>query len=85
MKGARRDYTDPAPLADRLRDDLGRMGMGPRVRLEVGRRQVVKVKGVLIVGYEVGLSRLNPRESLVIQAAGLGGRRRFGCGVFVPC
>lgn len=78
-------YTDREAFEARVRVELTRLGISDRVKVTVGARQVVKIKGVLIVGYEVIVARLHPRESLVIQAVGLGGRRRFGCGVFVVC
>jgi CRISPR-associated protein Cas6 len=65
------------------RRDLDRLGV--TARLAVGERRVIKIKGRVIVGYQVTLTRLHRLESLRLQAVGLGGRRRFGCGVFVPC
>ncbi len=81
MKG----YTEPDSLAVKLREELSRIGVVSRVRVAVQERRTVKIKGKVIVGFAVAVSRLDPRESLVLQAVGLGGRRRFGCGVFVAC
>jgi CRISPR-associated protein Cas6 len=47
-------------------------------------RRVLRVKGQAIVGYALRVVGLAPDESLRLQDSGLGGRRRFGCGVFVP-
>lgn len=62
---------------------LGRMGVACRVR--VGPRRVIRIAGATIVGYGVRLDGLSPGESLRVQARGLGGRTRMGCGGFVPC
>jgi len=36
------------------------------------------------VGYAVRVSGLSDEDSLKLQERGLGGKRRMGCGVFVP-
>ena len=36
------------------------------------------------MGYAVHIGGLNAAESLRLQEQGLGGRRKMGCGVFVP-
>ena len=47
-------------------------------------RCIVQVKGKRIVGYTMLATGLTKEESLRLQECGLGGRRRMGCGVFVP-
>jgi CRISPR-associated protein Cas6 len=47
-------------------------------------RRVVRVKGVQIVCYALLVEGLKPDESLRLQERGIGGRRRLGCGVFIP-
>jgi CRISPR-associated protein Cas6 len=49
-----------------------------------GRRRTVRIKDKTIVGYGVRIAGLNAAESLRLQEHGLGGRRKMGCGVFVP-
>ena len=78
-------HVEPATLGPWLRAELDRFGIGGRARAEVGRREVIKIKGKVIVGFGVRVAGLKARESLIVQAMGLGGRRRFGCGVFLPC
>ena len=48
------------------------------------RRQVLRIKGKRIVGYALQVAGLNAEESVRLQELGLGGRRRMGCGFFVP-
>ena len=47
-------------------------------------RRIVRVKNKRIVGYAVLATELTTEESILLQERGLGGRRRMGCGVFVP-
>lgn len=46
-------------------------------------RRTLRIHGREIVGFEVLVDHLTAEESLRLQEAGLGGRRRFGCGLFV--
>lgn len=52
--------------------------------VQVGRRRVVRVGGAKIVGFGLALRGLGEADSLHLQYEGLGGRQRFGCGVFGP-
>ena len=46
-------------------------------------RRTLRIRDREVVGFAVRVSDLGPEDSLDLQAVGLGGRRRFGCGVFV--
>ena len=50
----------------------------------LGKRRVFRVKGIKQVGYGLQFDQLRPGDSLRLQTDGLGGHRRFGCGVFSP-
>ncbi len=47
-------------------------------------RRILRVKGKRIVGHALLATELTTEESILLQKRGLGGRRRMGCGVFVP-
>lgn len=47
-------------------------------------RRALRVRGRTIIGYALRLHALSPQDSLRLQESGLGGRRRFGCGILVP-
>lgn len=47
-------------------------------------RRVLRVKDKKVVGYSLRVLGLTAEESIRLQEQGLGGRRRMGCGVFVP-
>jgi len=47
-------------------------------------RRVLKVREKRVVGYALRVTGLTAEECIRLQEVGLGGRRRMGCGVFVP-
>jgi len=68
-----------ADAAKRQLNSLGIMG-----DFLLGIRRTLRVKDKQVVGFEVAVTGLTAEESLILQERGLGGRRRMGCGVFVP-
>jgi CRISPR-associated protein Cas6 len=84
---------DPIRFLDVTRRRLDEMGVsgepgipliqtGPRAGEP--RRQVLTIKGKRIIGYALQVAGLTAEESVRLQELGLGGRRRMGCGFFVP-
>ena len=67
-----------ADMADQLRE------MEVACKLICGIRRTIMGAKQSVVGYSLVLHDLKPDASLQIQRAGLGGKRRFGCGIFVP-
>jgi CRISPR-associated protein Cas6 len=47
-------------------------------------RRTLRIRDREVVGFALQVADLTAEESLLLQEAGLGGRRRFGCGIFVP-
>lgn len=47
-------------------------------------RRIVRIRGKRVVGHAVMATGLTNEESILLQEHGIGGRRRMGCGVFVP-
>jgi len=47
-------------------------------------RRTVRICSKDIVGFAVLVGNLRENDSVLLQETGIGGRRRFGCGVFVP-
>ena len=48
------------------------------------RPRTFRIHGQQILGFEMIVRNLGPRASLRLQVEGFGGRRAFGCGLFVP-
>lgn len=47
-------------------------------------RRTLRIRDREIVGFALRVSGLSAEESIRLQEVGIGGRRRFGCGVFIP-
>lgn len=47
-------------------------------------RRTLRIRDKEIVGFPLIVEQLSAEESLILQEKGLGGRRHFGCGIFVP-
>ena len=47
-------------------------------------RRTIRIRDKEIVGFALRVGGLTPDESIRLQEKGLGGRRRFGCGIFIP-
>ena len=47
-------------------------------------RRTTRIRDKEIVGFALIADNLTADESICLQEQGLGGRRRFGCGLFVP-
>lgn len=77
-----KNATDEQAIADAVRAALDALGI--RARVAVGGRGVIHVASHAIVGYAVMIDGLSGDRSVRLQAAGVGGRNRFGCGVFLP-
>jgi len=47
-------------------------------------RRTLRIKDKEIVGYPMIVEELDDDESIRLQEKGIGGRRRMGCGLFIP-
>lgn len=91
---------DPAWFLETARKKLLALGVSGEVSLPLitagprageYRRRVVRMRSpktngekVVAVGYAVEVTGLSAADSLTLQAVGLGGRTRLGCGFFLP-
>ena len=46
-------------------------------------RRTLRIRDKNVVGFALRVTGLTAEESIRLQEAGLGGRRRFGCGIFI--
>ena len=58
--------------------------MGVTSALQLGERRTFRIKEKQVVGFELLATELDAEDSIKLQEIGIGGRRRMGCGVFVP-
>ncbi|MEM6353664.1 MAG: type I-MYXAN CRISPR-associated protein Cas6/Cmx6 [Cyanobacteria bacterium P01_D01_bin.14] len=82
-------YTEPEPFLDAVDRQIQVLGIHALVGIpanELGepKRLTIKIKRYSVVGFSVVVRELSPEDSLLLQVRGLGGKRRMGCGVFVP-
>jgi CRISPR-associated protein Cas6 len=75
-------FMEEAGFREAVARQLGELGVSASV--EVERRRVLNVAGDKVVGFGVTLRGLSDEHSLRVQYGGIGGRQRFGCGVFLP-
>ena len=71
-------------FAASARRQLDALNISPDAQLHLGKRRTLRVKDKEVVGYEVRIDGLTAEDSVALQSTGLGGRRKMGCGVFVP-
>lgn len=71
---------------DRFDAEIARQlaALGIRARVTRGDRRIVRIHEKKVVGHELLVSDLNAEDSIRLQERGLGGRRKMGCGVFLP-
>ncbi len=55
-----------------------------RGRVVRGDRRIIRVHDKKVVGHELLVTELTAEESICLQEQGVGGRRKMGCGVFLP-
>lgn len=75
-------FMEPEVFLEAARRQL--QGMDVTADLHLGARRTFRVKDKQVVGFEVTALGLDAKDSVRLQEVGIGGRRRMGCGVFVP-
>lgn len=73
---------DEVLFVEDIRNQMGELGVAGK--LICGKRTAVNGGQRSIQGYSLVLHDLKPEASLLLQYAGLGVDRQFGCGIFVP-
>ncbi len=77
-------FEDADEFGSAVQRQLDSLEISEQVILTVGKRRTIRIRDKEVVGFEVVLEGLTAMESVTIQERGVGGRRRMGCGVFVP-
>lgn len=75
------EQDDEAAFVRQATRDLERLGM--RAEFIVGKRTLTRGPQGPLAGFSLMLAELAPRQSLALQASGLGAHRRLGFGIFV--
>src|SRR5262249_38556014 len=77
-------FMEPEPFRIAVERQIAGLNVQGSPKTYIGQRRVLRIRDKVIVGFGVNLSSLAEADSVVVQAQGLGGRRHFGCGLFVP-
>lgn len=75
-------YTEETEFLEAVEQRIQELGSSAKV--ELGRRRVTRIANHLVVGFGVKVRNLEPATSIKLQETGIGGRRHFGCGSFLP-
>lgn len=75
-------FQEPETFQEALNRQLQELDVKPKVFYLTNKRSL-RIQDKRVVGFGLQLIGLTAEESLRVQENGLGGRRRFGCGVFV--
>jgi CRISPR-associated protein Cas6 len=82
-------YQEPTAFIEAVLRQLEALGIKGRAVIPVNKqgeieRKTIKIKRFTVVGFTLGVFDLSEEDSIKLQIHGLGGKRRMGCGVFVP-
>jgi CRISPR-associated protein Cas6 len=81
-------YQEPESFLEAAQRQLTDLGINGLVKIPIiqteSSRKTIKIKRFTVVGFGLEIGDLNDEDSLLLQKIGLGGKRRMGCGVFIP-
>ncbi|MGG6297976.1 type I-MYXAN CRISPR-associated protein Cas6/Cmx6 [Leptolyngbya sp. AN02str] len=82
-------HQQPELFLAAAQSQLMRLGVDGKVAISVGshgslNRKTLKIRGFTVVGFGLEVVELNEQDSLKLQIYGIGGKRKMGCGIFVP-
>lgn len=82
---------EPTSFVDGLNRQLAKNEISGSIRIETENglnsqyaRRVLRLKGTVLTGYGVFVDGLSESDSYKLQEIGLGGKRKMGCGLFLP-
>jgi len=83
-------YWEAEPFEQAAQKQLDGLGISGEVKVlrdktGIPLRKTLKIKRHTIVGFTTVVQGLSDADSIRLQQVGLGGRRRMGCGFFLPC
>jgi len=77
-------FQEPKPMIEAVNRQLQALGIkDASITIPQNGRKTVRIKETT-VGFTTLIGNLSDEESLLLQDKGVGGRRRMGCGFFLP-
>lgn len=82
-------YTEPSPFLEAAHRQLHALGIQADIGIPLDAegkhdRKTIKIQSYSVVGFGLHVWGLSEADSLRLQEVGIGGKRRMGCGVFLP-
>jgi CRISPR-associated protein Cas6 len=82
-------HQEPESFLEAARRQLDRLGIQGTAVIPTGidgerDRKTIKIKRFTLVGFGLEVQDLNEADSILLQQRGIGGKRKMGCGNFVP-
>ena len=79
----------PEPSLEAAQRQLQQLGIEGEARVSMGahgslNRKILRVRQYVVVGFGLEVADLSDQDSLKLQVCGIGGKRKMGCGIFVP-
>jgi CRISPR-associated protein Cas6 len=74
----------PDEFTEAVRRQLDALEVSSSVLIRPGKERTLEISDKKVIGFELFLFGLNEEESIRVQESGIGGRRRMGCGLFLP-
>jgi CRISPR-associated protein Cas6 len=80
-------FQDPEPFLEAVKRQMDALEIQGNASIPLDEaglplRKAIKIKKFSVVGFSVVVTDLSDEDSLKLQAHGLGGKHRMGCGVF---
>jgi CRISPR-associated endonuclease/helicase Cas3 len=84
-----KNHMEPQSFLTTAQRQLEEMGIRGNISIPLDctqkpARKTIKIRHYTIVGFTTQVSDLNDEDSLKLQQWGLGGKRKMGCGYFMP-
>ncbi|MGL4941811.1 MAG: type I-MYXAN CRISPR-associated protein Cas6/Cmx6 [Thermoguttaceae bacterium] len=77
-------FMEAEQFSEAVRRQLDILEISQEVTVHIRKRRTLRIRDREVVGYEVFVDGLSDTESLRLQEVGIGGRRKMGCGLFLP-
>lgn len=77
-------FMTPDEFTEAVRRQLDALEVSSSVLIRPGKERTLEISDKKVIGFELFLFGLNEEESIRVQESGIGGRRRMGCGLFLP-
>ncbi|MDX2216857.1 MAG: type I-MYXAN CRISPR-associated protein Cas6/Cmx6 [Oculatellaceae cyanobacterium bins.114] len=80
-------FQEPEPFLEAAQRQLDALGIQGNLFIplnEAGEpnRKAIKIKTYSVIGFSLAIMGLSDEDSIKLQATGLGGKHRMGCGIF---